>query len=227
MVVGSVLAVVQTDVKRMLAYSSISHAGFVLIGLQAASNRGIAGSLFYLLAYTFLIVGSFATVAIVAGKGDNRTGLDAFRGLAKERPLLAFAFTVFLLAQAGVPFTSGFLAKFYVISAAVESRSYAIAIIAMLASVVAAYFYLRLIVVMYLAEGQVMAGLTAPGVADVRPVGEVDGGGVAVVTAVEPKVDIPVGAAIAIGVAVVFTIGVGLVPQPFIDFARHAMLLRL
>jgi NADH-quinone oxidoreductase subunit N len=228
MVVGSVLAVVQTDVKRMLAYSSISHAGYVLIGLQAASNRGIAGSLFYLLAYTFLIVGSFATVAIVARKGDNRTGLDAFRGLARERPLLAFAFTVFLLAQAGVPFTSGFLAKFYVISAAVESRSYAIAIIAMLASVVAAYFYLRLIVVMYLAEGQVMAGLTAPGVTDVRRVGEPEGaGGVAVATVVEPKVDIPVGAAIAIGVAVVFTIGVGLVPQPFIDFARHAMLLRL
>jgi len=94
--------------------------------------------------------------------------------------------------------------------------------------VVAAYFYLRLIVVMYLAEGQVMAGLTAPGVTDVRRVGEPEGaGGVAVATVVEPKVDIPVGAAIAIGVAVVFTIGVGLVPQPFIDFARHAMLLRL
>src|SRR5206468_6396101 len=84
MVVGSVLAVVQTDVKRMLAYSSISHAGYVLIGLQAASDRGIAGSLFYLLAYTFLIVGSFVTVAIVARKGDNWTGLDAIRGLARE-----------------------------------------------------------------------------------------------------------------------------------------------
>src|SRR3954454_22364078 len=182
MVVGSVLAVVQTDVKRMLAYSSISHAGFVLIGLQAASNRGIAGSLFYLLAYTFLIVGSFATVAIVAGKGDNRTGLDAFRGLAKERPLLAFAFTVFLLAQAGVPFTSGFLAKFYVISAAVEARSYAIAVIAMLASVVAAFFYLRLIVVMYMAEDQTMAGVgpeTATGDPTGAAVDSAGGGGVA------------------------------------------------
>src|SRR5205085_1026446 len=92
---------------------------------------------------------SFAVVAIVSRPGDLRTGLDAYRGLARDRPTLAFAFTVFLLAQAGVPFTSGFLAKFYVISAAVESRSYALAVIAMLAAVVATFFYLRLIVVMY------------------------------------------------------------------------------
>jgi NADH-quinone oxidoreductase subunit N len=219
MVVGSVLAVVQTDVKRMLAYSSISHAGYVLIGLQAATNRGIAGSLFYLLAYTFLISGSFAIVAIVGREGDTRTGLDAYRGLARNRPGLAFAFTVFLLAQAGVPFTSGFLAKFYVIAAAVERGSYSLAVVAMLASVVAAYFYLRLVVVMYMADDQVMAGL-AP------PVEVVDGrGGVA--TAVATRLEIPVGAFIAIGVALAFTIGAGLVPQPIIDFARHATVLRL
>ena len=161
LVVGSVAAIVQTDVKRMLAYSSISHAGYVLIGLQAASDRGIAGSLFYLLAYTFLITGSFAVVAIVAREGDSRTTLDAYRGLARTRPGLAFAFTVFLLAQAGVPFTSGFLAKFYVISAAVERGSYALAVIAMLASVVATFFYLRLVVVMYMADDQVMAGVAS------------------------------------------------------------------
>jgi len=218
MVVGSTLAIVQTDVKRMLAYSSISHAGYILIGLQAASDRGIAGSLFYLLAYTFLVAGSFATVAIVSRKGDAHTGLEAYRGLSRDRPVLAFAFTVFLLAQAGVPFTSGFLAKFYVIAAAVESRSYAIAIIAMLASVVAAFFYLRLIVVMYMAQDQTMAGVGPEA-------GSMGEGGVA--TAVATRVQVPVAAAIAIGLCLVFTIGAGLLPQPVIDFARHATLLRL
>ena len=221
LVVGSILAVVQTDVKRMLAYSSISHAGYVLIGLQAASDRGIAGSLFYLLAYTFLILGSFAIVAVVARRGDARTGLDAYRGLARERPALAFAFTIFLLAQAGVPFTSGFLAKFYVIAAAVESRSYAIAVVAMMAAVVAAFFYLRLIVVMYMAEGQVMDGLGDPAPA-VDPVG-----GIVTATATTTRLEVPVGAAVAIGIALAFTIGAGLLPQPVIDFARHAALLRL
>jgi NADH-quinone oxidoreductase subunit N len=213
--------VVQTDVKRMLAYSSISHAGYILIGLQAATDRGIAGSLFYLLAYTFMVSGSFAIVSVVGRRGDARTSLDAYRGLARTRPGLAFAFTVFLLAQAGIPFTSGFLAKFYVISAAVESGSYAIAVVAMLASVVAAYFYLRLVVVMYMADDQVMAGVAAR---------EGTAGAGGVVTAdpeVATKLDIPVGAAIAIGLALAFTIGAGLLPQPLIDLARHATVLHL
>ncbi|MGI8983946.1 MAG: NADH-quinone oxidoreductase subunit N [Acidimicrobiales bacterium] len=220
MVVGSVLAVVQTDVKRMLAYSSISHAGFILIGLQAANDRGVAGSLFYLLAYSFLVMGSFAVVAIVSRRGDALTSLDAYRGLSRDRPGLALAFTVFLLAQAGAPFTSGFLAKFYVISAAVEARSYAIAIIAMLASVVATFFYLRLIVVMYMGADQAMAGV-GPEAGTAAP-GE---GGVA--TAVATRVEVPIAAAAAIGLCLAFTIGAGLLPQPIIDFARHATLLRL
>jgi NADH-quinone oxidoreductase subunit N len=237
LVVGSVLAVVQTDVKRMLAYSSISHAGYVLIGLQAASDRGIAGSLFYLLAYTFLILGSFAVVSLVSRPGDTRTGLDAYRGLARDRPGIAFAFTVFLLAQAGVPFTSGFLAKFYVISAAVESRSYAIAVIAMLAAVVAAFFYLRLIVVMYMADDQAMAGVgpaadtagvgPAADTAGVGPAADMAGVGGSVATATRTRLEIPVGAGLAIGLALAFTVGAGLLPQPIIDFARHATLLRL
>src|SRR5207237_4417652 len=160
LVVGSVLAVVQTDVKRMLAYSSISHAGYVLVGLQAATNRGVAGSLFYLLAYTFMVLGSFGVVTVVAQRGDDDHRLDTYRGLANRRPGLALVFTLFLLAQAGVPLTSGFLAKFYVISAAVQSHSYALAIVAMLAAVIAAFFYLRVIVVMYMAgsAGSDMAG---------------------------------------------------------------------
>jgi NADH-quinone oxidoreductase subunit N len=200
LVVGSVLAVVQTDVKRMLAYSSISHAGYVLVGLQAATDRGISGSLFYLLAYAFMIVGSFGVVTLVARRGDEGHTLDDYRGLSTRRPGLALLFTVFLLAQAGVPLTSGFLAKFAVISAAVASGSYALAVIAMLAAVIAAFFYLRVIVVMYMSP----EGEAAP---TSRPA-------------------IPVGAGAALGLAVAFTVVVGILPSSVLDFARHATILR-
>ena len=206
LLVGSVLAVVQTDVKRMLAYSSISHAGYILVGLQAASTRGVAGSLFYLLAYTFLVLGSFGIATIVGRKGDDRHSLDDYRGLAKARPGLAFTFTVFLLAQAGVPLTSGFLAKFYVISAAVESRSYALAIIAMVAAVIATFFYLRVIVTMFMVDA-------APATAE-----DEDG---------QPTFAIPVGTGAALGLALAFTLVVGFLPEVVLDFARHATLLRL
>ena len=200
LVVGSVLAVVQTDVKRMLAYSSISHAGYVLVGLQAATDQGISGSLFYLLAYSFMVIGSFAVVTLVARRGDEGHSLDDYRGLATRRPGLALLFTVFLLAQAGVPLTTGFLAKFTVIAAAVASGSYALAVIAMLAAVIAAFFYLRVIVVMYMTpEGE--------GVPTGRPA-------------------IPFGAGAALGVAVAFTLVFGILPSSVLDFARHATLLR-
>ena len=208
LVVGSVLAVVQTDVKRMLAYSSISHAGYILIGLQAANTRGIAGSLFYLLAYTFMVLGSFGIATIVGRKGDDRHSLNDYKGLAKTRPGLAFAFTVFLLAQAGVPLTSGFLAKFYVISAAVEANSYAIAIIAMVAAVIAAFFYLRLIVTMYSADETAAAG---DGATDDEP----------------ERLRIPIGAGAALALALAFTVVVGFLPEVVLDFARHATLVRL
>ena len=240
LLVGSVLAVVQTDVKRMLAYSSISHAGYVLIGLQAATDRGIAGSLFYLLAYTFLILGSFGIVTLVARRGDARHDLEDYRGLGRSRPGLALAFTVFLLAQAGVPFTSGFLAKFYVISAAVESNSYALAVIAMLAAVVATFFYLRLIVVMYGGEpAREVAGEPAGAVVETgsdpapssdamaEPAVGVRAGTDTLVAAPLSGIDIPPAAALGIGLALAFTLVAGLVPEPFVDFARHAVLLRL
>ena len=122
--VGSVLAIAQRDLKRMLAYSSISQAGYVLVGVQAASKDGTAGALYYLFTYTFIIAGTFAIVGLVQGPGEARNDLGAVRGLARRRPLLALAMLVFLLAQAGVPFTTGFLAKFYVISAAVQRGQY-------------------------------------------------------------------------------------------------------
>ena len=120
MLVGSVLAVVQTDVKRMLAYSSINHAGFILVGVQAGTAEGISGALFYLAAYTFMVVGSFGVVTLVSRRGDSLTKLDDYRGLSRREPLLAFVFAIFLFAQAGVPLTSGFFAKFYVLTAAIE-----------------------------------------------------------------------------------------------------------
>ena len=160
LVVGSVLAVVQTDVKRMLAYSSISHAGFILVGLVAAGHvasvdagLGTSGALSYLFIYSILVVGTLGIVSVVAGKGDNETSLSAFKGLGKSNPVLAMGMTVLLLAQAGVPLTSGFVAKFGIIRAAVSTESYVLAVVAMLAAVIAAFLYLRIMVSMWLSEG--------------------------------------------------------------------------
>jgi NADH-quinone oxidoreductase subunit N len=159
LVVGSVLAVVQTDVKRMLAYSSISHAGFILVGLEAASHighadadLGISSAMGYLFIYSILVIGTFAVVSVVAGQGDNATTLDAFKGIGKKYPVFALGMTVLLLAQAGVPLTSGFVAKFGIIRAAVSVESYALAVAAMLAAVIAAFLYLRIMVSMWLSD---------------------------------------------------------------------------
>jgi len=152
---GSILAVVQTNVKRMLAYSSISHAGFILVGLEAAGHLrgdGLATSMNYLVIYTVMVLGSFAIVLSLSGVADGDTSLSDFRGLAKRRPALALAFSVLLFAQAGVPFTAGFVAKFGVIKSAVEVDSYVIAIAAMVGAVIGAYLYLRIVVSMWLEE---------------------------------------------------------------------------
>ena len=200
MLVGSVLAVVQSDIKRMLAYSSISHAGYVLIGLQAASERGIAGSLYYLLAYTFMVLGSFAIVSLIGRRGDAAHDLETYKSLGSRRPALALAFTVLLMAQAGIPFTTGFLAKFYVIGAAVQEESYALALIGMVSAVIAAFFYLRVIVLMYTPLGEEAEAAAAVG----------------------PRVRLPFGTGVALSVAVAFTLAFGIVPQPIIEFAREA-----
>jgi NADH-quinone oxidoreductase subunit N len=191
LLVGSTLALVQSDIKRMLAYSSISHAGYVLIGLEAGTTKGIAGSLYYLL-------GSFAIVALVGRKGDAAHSLDDYRGLSSRRPGLALSFTIFLMAQAGIPFTTGFLAKFYVISAAVESHSYALALIGMIAAVIAAFFYLRVIVLMY------------------TPAAEDDA------AAALPRIPLPFGTGVALAVTLAVTLAFGIVPQPMIHFATEA-----
>ena len=205
MVVGSVLAVVQDDVKRLLAYSSIGHAGFVLVGVESAGHRagasdagpGVPSVGVYLLIYTVMVIGSFGVIAIVSRRGDEATSLEAFRGFATRRPGLAVAFTLFLLAQAGVPFTAGFIAKFAVIQAAVEERSYAIAVIAMLVSVVAAFLYLRIVVTMWMSEPDESGGVVLAGAGETRSWTANTG----------------------IGLAALFTLGVGIVPGWLLDAA--------
>lgn len=185
LLVGSVLAIAQKDLKRMLAYSSISQAGYILIGVQAASSAGTAGALFYLFTYVFIIIGTFAVVALIQGRGEARNDLGAIQGLARRRPGLAVAMLVFLLAQAGMPFTSGFLAKFYVISAAVQRGQYPLAVIAMLAAAIAAFFYLRVALLMYSSDpdapgGRAVLGAGGPVLdgaltAGLEPVASLDG----------------------------------------------------
>ncbi len=169
---GSILAVVQTDVKRMLAYSSIAHAGFILIGVYSAGSSDLSESItgstsviFYLLAYAIVVAGTFAAVTAVTGIGDNDTSIDTFNGLSKRSPLLAGLMAVLLFAQAGVPFTSGFLAKMRVIGAAADTGAYALAGIAMLASAIGAFLYLRIVVSMFMQddeEGEEPAALEVP-----------------------------------------------------------------
>lgn len=163
LVVGSFLAIAQTNVKRMLAYSSITHAGFMLVAVHGVPYFGEIDSsdgqllggqalIFYFLAYTLMVAGTFGVASIVSGKGDDAHSLDEYRGLAKTSPVLAGLMVIFLLAQAGIPFTIGFWAKFRVIVAAVQNESYILAGVAMLAAVVAAVLYLRIIVSMFLTE---------------------------------------------------------------------------
>jgi len=157
LMIGSFLALAQTNVKRMLAYSSIVHAGFMLAAVQAMAVEGASASvlaaeslLFYMLAYTIMVAGTFGVMTVVGGTGDGSHSLDDYVGLSRTRPVLAALMAVLLFAQAGIPFTSGFLAKFRVIAATANSGSYVLAGIAMLSAVVAAALYLRIVVSMFL-----------------------------------------------------------------------------
>lgn len=152
MVVGSVLAIVQEDLKRMLAYSSIAHAGFVLIGVIAANDEGVSGALFYLATYGLTVVGAFAVVSVIEGRDEDRMRLSSYRGLFSERPALAGALTLFMLSLAGVPLTSGFIGKLLVFGAAVDQGYAWLVVVGVLASVIAAFLYLRVLVVMYMQD---------------------------------------------------------------------------
>jgi NADH-quinone oxidoreductase subunit N len=152
MFVGSFAAVVQTNIKRLMAYSSIGHVGFVLVGIAAGSTLGIQGVLIYLAIYLFMNVGAFAVILSMRQKGRMVEGIDDLAGLSKTHPMMAFVMAVLMFSMAGVPPLAGFWGKFYVFLAAVESGLYTLAILGLLSSVVSAYYYLRIIKVMYFDE---------------------------------------------------------------------------
>jgi NADH-quinone oxidoreductase subunit N len=204
MAVGSVIAITQTDIKRMLAYSSIAHAGFVLIGfagahqgVEVAGNQitSVQSVMFYLVAYGFATIGAFAVVTMVRDAGGKATHLSRWAGLGKEAPIVAGVFAFFLLAFAGIPLTSGFTGKWAVFTAAWEGGAWPLVVVAVLMSLVAAFFYVRVIVLMFFAD----------------PVGE--GPTVAIPSALTT-------ATVTVGAAMTLVLGV--VPQPVLELARQA-----
>jgi len=152
MIVGNVMAVIQTNVKRMLAYSSIAHAGYLLIAFVAGTGEAHSAVLFYLVVYVFMNLGAFGVVLALTRAGAECERIDDFAGLARTRPGLAGTMSLFMLALAGIPGTAGFMAKFYLFSAAVQADLVVLTIIAVLTSVVSLYYYLRLPVAMYMQE---------------------------------------------------------------------------
>lgn len=152
MVIGSVIGLTQTDVKRMVAYSSVAHAGFLLLGAMAITPEGTAGTLFYLLAYGFTTLAVFGVISLVRDADGEATHLSQWAGLAKRSPVLAGVMTFLLLALAGIPLTSGFTAKFAVFAAALADGMAPLVVFALVMSAIAAFFYLRVIVLMYFSE---------------------------------------------------------------------------
>jgi NADH-quinone oxidoreductase subunit N len=192
---GAIVAITQTDIKRLLAYSSIAHAGFILAGVIATSEDGVSSVLFYLLAYSFVTLGAFAVVTLVRDAGGEATHLSKWAGLGRRSPLVAAVFAVFLLAFAGIPMTSGFTGKFAVFKAAAESGAGTLVVIGVISSAIAAFFYIRVIVLMFFQEPK--AG--GPSVAVPSPLTMT---------------------AIALGVAV--TVVLGVAPQYFLELAGQA-----
>lgn len=165
MVVGNIAALSQFNIKRMLAYSSIAHAGYLLVGLTAANGAGRAAVLFYLTAYAFMTIGAFAVVQIIAQRDEKYLTLSDYAGLARRYPFLAGSLSVFLVSMAGIPTTAGFMGKLYLFSAAVKGQLYWLVVLALLASAVGVYYYIRVIVYMYMREAQAempAAGLPIP-----------------------------------------------------------------
>jgi NADH-quinone oxidoreductase subunit N len=152
MTVGNFAALLQSNVKRLLAYSSIAHAGYVLVALTARSDVGTAAAMFYLAAYALMNIGAFAVVSHLSGKGERYQTLDDFAGLGQKQPVTAAMLSIFLLSLIGVPLTGGFFGKFYIFKAALESHLVWLTVLGLLNSAVAAYYYLRILVMMYMHE---------------------------------------------------------------------------
>jgi len=163
MSVGNITALVQHDIKRMLAYSSIAHAGYILVAFITGDRELISSVLFYLLVYAFMNIGAFTAVIALGKKGEENTDIDSYAGLGARHPFIALCMSIFLLSLAGIPPLAGFAGKFYVFSAAVKAGYYWLAVIGVLNSVVAVYYYLRVMMYMYFKEpvrelGQINVG---------------------------------------------------------------------
>lgn len=194
MTLGNIGALVQNNVKRLLAYSSIAHAGYLLMAFAAAPEIGISAAMFYTAAYAAMNVGAFAVVSHFANAGEKYVTIDDYAGLGKRLPILAATLTIFLLSLIGIPVTGGFFAKFYVFSAALQANLVGLTIIGVINSAVAAYYYLRIIVVMYMREGR----------EDV------------------PLLDLPVGLETALVVCLAATIYLGVLPGRVLDYAQRS-----
>lgn len=154
MITGNFIALNQTNLKRMLAYSSIAHAGYALVGMVAANEVGVSGVLYYMLAYTFMNIGAFAILVLIGKKGEDNLTLDGFRGLGYKRPLLAVLLTICLFSLMGIPPTAGFTGKFYIFAGAVKAGYIWLAVLGVLNSAVSLYYYLRVMVFMYFKDAE-------------------------------------------------------------------------
>jgi NADH-quinone oxidoreductase subunit N len=195
MTIGNIAALVQDNVKRLLAYSSIAHAGYLLVAFAALPANGIPAAMFYTASYAAMNVGAFAIVGHFANAGERYVSLEDYAGLGKRSPLLASVLTIFLLSLIGIPITGGFFAKFYVFTAAMQSNLIGLTIIGVINSAIAAYYYLRLIVFMYMRE----------------PRHEV------------PVTPVPVGLGFALGLSLALTIYLGVQPTRVLDYAQKSV----
>jgi NADH-quinone oxidoreductase subunit N len=194
MTLGNIGALVQQNVKRLLAYSSIAHAGYTLVAFAAAKQVGISAAIFYAASYAAMNVGAFAVVSHFASTGEKYVTLDDYAGLGRRSPILAAIFTIFLLSLIGIPVTGGFFAKFYVFSAALQSNLVGLTIIGVMNSAIAAYYYLRVIVYMYMRDERVEA----------------------------PVARIPAGLGIGLAISLIATIYLGVLPGRVLGYALQS-----
>jgi NADH-quinone oxidoreductase subunit N len=194
MTIGNIAAITQSNVKRLLAYSSISHAGYILIGFIAGNETGLTAVALYLLIYTFTNIGTWAVIVALRRKDVIGEHIDDMAGLYFKHPTAAVLMLIFLLSLAGIPPTAGFIGKYYLFAAAIETGHNVLAVIAVLNAAISLYFYLRIVVSMFMREATERTGLSfAPGIT------------------------------MALGIALIFTMWIGIYPDPFIALARRAV----
>lgn len=194
MAVGNILALSQSNIKRMLAYSSIAHAGYALLGLIAGSSEGLAGMMNYLLIYAFMNIGAFAVIVLLRSEGFRGEEITDYEGLSKSHPLLSALMLVFMFSLTGIPPTAGFMGKFYIFLAAVNAGYTWLVVVAVLFSAVSAYFYMRIVMYMYMRE----------------PKGEVR-------LSASPAINI------ALAITVIAVLVIGIIPGKVIELAKTAV----